>query len=395
MKFNKLLVAVLLGLFLLASVGSAHPGNTDIFGGHWDHSTGTYHYHGDSSSKGSSHSSSSSKSINYPDTTDGLLTTANVNMRDGAGTDYSIIATLPAGTAVTYAGKTSGRWHYVRYNTTYGWIFNDYLKLDPSRPAPAQKSYSETVTITAEEEVTASTSNGKDESAVLTVEWGFIAFIAGLAMAIVITVRIAKRQISDVEDSARSRIATAIADADRIKADTARQLDALESKHRAEMKERRELQLNLLKTGNIVKAIEAEASPDYSEGIVFVRPDLSLGAYYHHVPTCSSELSSVLITKMAAKRLSMIQCPQCCDREQPEHDIAVYISENNYSMLRAGTQLSKTIVYHRVNCRHLRRSSYEPNSSHKITLSELKNSGYQTSMCADCTPPLFNPKVWF
>lgn len=75
--------------------------------------------------------------------------------------------------------------------------------------------------------------------------------------------------------------------------------------------------------------------------------------------------------------------------------ITVYISENNYSMLRAGTQLSKTIVYHRANCRHLRRSSYEPNSSHKITLSELKNSGYQTSMCADCTPPLFNPKVWF
>lgn len=408
MKLKRLLAAALLVLFLPASVGLAHPGRTDSNGGHWNHSTGTYHYHNgggssgssgkSSSSSGSSGKSSSSKAAKpmiYPDASDGLLTTANVNMRNGAGTSYSIITTLPVGTAITYAGKTSGRRHYVKYKTTYGWIYNDYLKIDPSRPAPTQEPYLETVASAAKEDLTASSSKWEGASTMLTFEFGFLICIAGLIATIIIAVRITKSQIRDAKASAYGLVATARAEADHVKADTARQLEALEAKHQAEMKERRELQLNLLKTRSIVKAIEADAAPDFSEGIVFVRPDLSLGAYYHHVPTCTSELSSVLITKTAAKRLSMIQCPQCCDREQPEYDISVYISKSNYSIMQEGTQPSKTIVYHRANCRHLKQSFYGSDNARKVTLSELKNSGYQTSMCADCTPPLFNPKVWF
>lgn len=39
-------IALILFLGILATIESfAHPGRTDSNGGHWDYSTGTYHYH--------------------------------------------------------------------------------------------------------------------------------------------------------------------------------------------------------------------------------------------------------------------------------------------------------------------------------------------------------------
>lgn len=42
---RKKIIAVLALLSLLAPLASAHPGHTDAAGGHWDSSTGEYHYH--------------------------------------------------------------------------------------------------------------------------------------------------------------------------------------------------------------------------------------------------------------------------------------------------------------------------------------------------------------
>lgn len=144
-----ILLVLLLSLFSVAAF--AHSGGTDSSGGHYDHKNGGYHYHHGysahqhpggvcpySSSYGSS-SSSNYVPLIYPDDGEGLLTTANVNMRSGAGTDYGIVTTLSSGTKLTYEGKTSGNWHYVRYGlNTYGWVHNSYLKIDSSRPAPTE-----------------------------------------------------------------------------------------------------------------------------------------------------------------------------------------------------------------------------------------------------------------
>lgn len=45
MKKLRIAVALLLAAMICCVAGFAHPGKTDANGGHWDRSTGTYHYH--------------------------------------------------------------------------------------------------------------------------------------------------------------------------------------------------------------------------------------------------------------------------------------------------------------------------------------------------------------
>ena len=45
MKIFKTFLIILLCSILFSTTVFAHPGRTDENGGHWDHSTGTYHYH--------------------------------------------------------------------------------------------------------------------------------------------------------------------------------------------------------------------------------------------------------------------------------------------------------------------------------------------------------------
>ena len=59
---------------------------------------------------------------------DGGATTTTVNFRTGAGTNYGIISTLPAGTHVVVSSQSSGGWATVVYNGTVGYISSDYLK---------------------------------------------------------------------------------------------------------------------------------------------------------------------------------------------------------------------------------------------------------------------------
>ena len=62
-KTKKILIFIIfLNLFVI-NISFAHPGRTDSNGGHWDRSSGTYHYHtGEYAGQSSSSSSSSEKS---------------------------------------------------------------------------------------------------------------------------------------------------------------------------------------------------------------------------------------------------------------------------------------------------------------------------------------------
>lgn len=61
-------------------------------------------------------------------------TTANLNLRSGAGTTHSILLSIPKGQTLTPL-KTSGVWSQVTYNGKTGWVHNDFLT--PASAAPA------------------------------------------------------------------------------------------------------------------------------------------------------------------------------------------------------------------------------------------------------------------
>ena len=61
-------------------------------------------------------------------TAGGATTTTAVNFRKGAGTNYGIISTLPAGTKVVVSERSNDAWSMVVYNGTFGYISSDYLK---------------------------------------------------------------------------------------------------------------------------------------------------------------------------------------------------------------------------------------------------------------------------
>lgn len=67
-----------------------------------------------------------------------FVTTANLNVRQGAGIGYALVTTIPNGTVVK-ATKQSGSWYYVTYNGKSGYVSAGYLKetsTTPSDPAP-------------------------------------------------------------------------------------------------------------------------------------------------------------------------------------------------------------------------------------------------------------------
>ena len=63
---------------------------------------------------------STSKRLGY------VKTTAQVNVRSGAGTKYSKVTTVPSGEKLGYYAVQDG-WYYVKYNKSYGWISGQNL----------------------------------------------------------------------------------------------------------------------------------------------------------------------------------------------------------------------------------------------------------------------------
>ena len=57
-------------------------------------------------------------------------TTANLNVRKGAGVNYGIITTLPQGTTVTIVAKDNATgWYKISYNGAYGYVSNKYVTI--------------------------------------------------------------------------------------------------------------------------------------------------------------------------------------------------------------------------------------------------------------------------
>ncbi|HXD27467.1 MAG TPA: SH3 domain-containing protein, partial [Arthrobacter sp.] len=55
-------------------------------------------------------------------------TTANVNLRRGAGTSHRILTTVRRGGTVRLTGKRQGVWYQVTYGSRTGWMSSRYLR---------------------------------------------------------------------------------------------------------------------------------------------------------------------------------------------------------------------------------------------------------------------------
>jgi len=89
----------------------------------------------------------SKKTKNTGSSSSSYKTTANVNFRTGAGTQYKVIKYLPKNTTVTGTGRVSGSWKEVKWSGKTGWVFDSYLNLTipavkipavvaPTKPSP-------------------------------------------------------------------------------------------------------------------------------------------------------------------------------------------------------------------------------------------------------------------
>ncbi|MFN4213517.1 SH3 domain-containing protein [Exiguobacterium sp.] len=62
------------------------------------------------------------------------VTTANLNVRQGAGVGFALVTTVPNGTTVT-ATKQNGSWVYVTYNGKSGYVSTGFLKQTTTTPS--------------------------------------------------------------------------------------------------------------------------------------------------------------------------------------------------------------------------------------------------------------------
>ena len=68
-------------------------------------------------------------SADYLDITTDAVTTTALNMRSGAGTNYSIITTIPQNTKIDIIKFSGTSWAYVKLqNGTTGYVCTDYIK---------------------------------------------------------------------------------------------------------------------------------------------------------------------------------------------------------------------------------------------------------------------------
>jgi len=63
-----------------------------------------------------------------------------LNLRSGAGTNYSVVTVMPGGAKVTLTGQSSGSWLSVSYNGNAGWAHRDFLSIGGNAPTTPAES---------------------------------------------------------------------------------------------------------------------------------------------------------------------------------------------------------------------------------------------------------------
>lgn len=309
----KRIFALILGLLLCCSSALAHPGGTDSKGGHTNHSTGEYHYH---------HGYS-----------------AHQHENGQCPYDFD-----------DKTGQSSG---------SASSVFSDFNRRANATPKPTAKPV-----------------NGSDkELSDMSLPALAISAASGFLFCLIIMLL--------VQRSLRKEHRERIASLQRQHSDNVQQLN---SGYENRLATRRNEQLRLMEelreiTGNLdfeddsplQKLLKHTAEPDLSEGVVYVKYDLSSNRY-HFLGHCDTGL--VLASLASLKRLGFVPCECCESAEQPTHDPLVMVSS------------SSSHVYHRdgTTCS----GAY---FGMRVPISEALKKGRRA--CLRCKPIPDQPKVWY
>lgn len=351
-----------------------------------------------------------------------MRTTGSVNMRSGANTSHSIIATIPPNAAVHYNGKTSGDWYYVTYNTKNGWIHSDYVHVITWK-------VNERTSITAEptRKVTTVPANMRPISFVNDV----LPFIVGLAIGLIVWIctlvsnhNSTKSLIQRYESNLRSvRLQEHAAVTNSLNAQWQKKYDyemenvqariqrveslwesrlssekkQLEQFHQArenallqelrssqdtnellvtQMNEYKDNHTRFIQNQSLREYLAMHPdAPDLSRGVVYMERSANC-SFFHHEKHCIDK-DVILVSRVYADLIMLQPCPYCTNEPQPAAEITVEVAlhSNGYRPL-----------YHAKGNRCIQYGI-------SIPLSQAINRDY--SPCPKCRPPYENPTIWF
>ena len=132
-----------------------------------------------------------------------------------------------------------------------------------------------------------------------------------------------------------------------------------------------QLELEYLNS-NIEDAFELPVEPDISAGVVYVQQDLQGGKYHYDVSCCGRKM--ILVGKKSAERLGFGACKTCTHGVQPTSEYKVIVSQYGYT------------IYHEIG-------SCLKSGGVVISLSDAKRRNLKP--CPRCKPPAESPRIWF
>lgn len=341
------LFALIVVFALLIGPAFAHPGDTDSSGGHYDRSTGEYHYH-----------------HGYP---------AHQHPNGVCPFDFADKTGERSGPSVASTRKAS-----IRFQTDALSAYDAY-KLDELESELEARTHEASV-------------------------FSFLFLTAAaIVVALIVSLICMKRKMDEADGRWRMNIDKAC-QLERSRADQEyrralflkqqefseqlaleiRKREQLTTEHRTEIENRRQLQAEMIRELRQLPSYEPVETfedmlslptpPDLSKGAVLVQRG-SFRGQYHHSFDCAYCVDPIYVSKVIAEKMGFEPCIWCTRHPQPETDITVETS------IRGGS------VYHRTGSPCLQSLSI------KMPLSEALAKHYRP--CLKCKPPEQNPKVWF
>lgn len=315
---KKLVVFLLLLVLFSAPVCLAHSGSLDSNGGHWDRSTGTYHYHSGIHAEGSS---SGSSSVSYNNGTY-YQTTANVNMRSSASGSSAILQTIPEGSRAIFAGSRNGNWIKLSYNGKTGWCHANYLAKVPSAVATARPTVRPTVKpVVATAPSKKSVKSSRKELLPMTFGTIFWIFAAGFGVGMIILIvyanKVADREAA-MSGQAVQRESHALergkqlakADLQSREQELARKQKLINAQQEYIDKQKSALAESKARFESQVQEALSNFPQAESTTPVLIASDPTFRALYHKVNSSCIQTGQV-VSMQTALELKLRRCPKC------------------------------------------------------------------------------------
>lgn len=373
-------------LLMIPAAALAHPGGTDSNGGHYDRSTGKYHYHHgysahqhtdgvcpyDYDDRTGQNSGSSSASQNISTVKQSLsigdrgvdvkaLQSRLSSLGYQVGTIDGIFGAKTEAAVSDYQKDMKMSITGIADQFVLKSLFPESVKPAPSLSPIPEQAVTKSAEITHDESTRTSRASGNWIAfaicAIIIVPYsiflfGFIRIIA-----------------SSLNESIRMKIAHARS------APGFRQrleLKRADRKHSAEVCERRAILLE-----QRTKATTYGYQTNYTDGLAYINRYGEDGSFHNSAQCCPGNYSDIeLVSAHVAKQLGLTRCAKCSNADSPSGKAYVMISASTISL------------YHSCGSSCLAKGNLSI-----ITLDDAKQR--KLSPCSRCYAPRKNPEIWF